>query len=156
MQQTRKTPTFNMKAVVRETGIRPDTLRAWERRYDLPAPERTEGGHRIYSQRDVDTLKWLMARQEEGLSISHAVELFKRLEAEGQDPLLASGYGLPGDAVEAQVTLVGGGSIQEMREALSENPIQKNSWIFPCVLLKNSKLAWCLHIVSLTSDFQAF
>ncbi|MGD8857690.1 MAG: MerR family transcriptional regulator, partial [Chloroflexota bacterium] len=77
MQQTRQTPTFNMKAVVQETGIRPDTLRAWERRYDLPTPERTEGGHRIYSQRDVDTLKWLMVRQEEGLSISHAVELFK-------------------------------------------------------------------------------
>jgi DNA-binding transcriptional MerR regulator len=117
MQQTRQTPTFNMKAVVRETGIRPDTLRAWERRYDLPAPQRTEGGHRIYSQRDVDTLKWLMARQEEGLSISHAVELFKRLEAEGQDPLVASGYGRPADAGDTQAILAAGDSIQEMREA---------------------------------------
>jgi DNA-binding transcriptional MerR regulator len=117
MQQTRQTPTFNMKAVVQETGIRPDTLRAWERRYDLPTPERTEGGHRIYSQRDVDTLKWLMVRQEEGLSISHAVELFKRLEAEGQDPLLASGYGRPGEAGETQAILGSGDSIEEMREA---------------------------------------
>lgn len=117
MQQTRQTPTFNMKAVVRETGIRPDTLRAWERRYDLPNPERTEGGHRIYSLRDVDTLKWLMARQEEGLSISHAVELFKRLEDEGQDPLVASAYGMPGDGGEAQVILGDGDSIQDMREA---------------------------------------
>ncbi len=117
MQQTRQTPTFNMKAVVQETGIRPDTLRAWERRYDLPNPERTAGGHRIYSQRDVDTLKWLMARQEEGLSISHAVELFKRLETEGQDPLLASGYALPGEASDAQAIIASGDSIQELRDA---------------------------------------
>jgi methanogenic corrinoid protein MtbC1 len=114
MQQSRKTPTFNMKAVVRETGIRPDTLRAWERRYELPNPERTEGGHRIYSQRDVDTLKWLMARQEEGLSISHAVELFKRLEAEGQDPLLATGYGPSAESQEIQVTGLHGNTISDL------------------------------------------
>ena len=117
MQQTRETPTFNMKAVVRATGIRPDTLRAWERRYDLPNPERTEGGHRIYSRRDVDTLKWLMARQEEGLSISHAVELFKRLESEGQDPIVASGLGRPDEASEVGAAISGGGTIQELREA---------------------------------------
>ncbi|MGD2079173.1 MAG: MerR family transcriptional regulator [Chloroflexota bacterium] len=117
MQQTRKTPTFNMKAVVQETGIRPDTLRAWERRYSLPNPDRTTGGHRIYSQRDVDTLKWLMARQEEGLSISHAVDLFNRLEEEGQDPLLASAYGSPVDSAD-QLTRIGAGdSINEMRDA---------------------------------------
>lgn len=117
MQQTRKTPTFNMKAVVRETGIRPDTLRAWERRYELPNPDRTAGGHRIYSQRDVDILRWLLARQDEGLSISHAVELFKRLEEEGQDPILTSRLGRPGAAGEAQPALSGGDTIQEMRDA---------------------------------------
>ena len=117
MQQTRKTPTFNMKAVVRETGIRPDTLRAWERRYDLPNPKRTVGGHRIYSQRDVDILKWLMVRQEEGLSISHAVELFKRLEEEGQDPILSSRFGRLGEVGDAQPAISGGDTIQEMRDA---------------------------------------
>ena len=116
MQQTRKTPTFNMKAVVRETGIRPDTLRAWERRYDLPNPERTEGGHRIYSQRDVDILEWLMARQEEGLSISHAVELFKRLESEGQDPIAAGGLARPDESSEVRAA-ISGGTIREMRQA---------------------------------------
>ena len=88
MQQTRMTPTFNMKAVVRETNLKPDTLRAWERRYGLPNPRRSAGGHRLYSQRDIDTLKWLISRQDEGISISHAVELWHRLESQGQDPLL--------------------------------------------------------------------
>lgn len=79
--------TFNLKAVVQETGLKPDTLRAWERRYGLPQPERTEGGHRLYSQRDIDTLKWLVTRQSEGMSISRAVELWAQLEAQGEDPL---------------------------------------------------------------------
>jgi DNA-binding transcriptional MerR regulator len=77
---------LNMKAVARETGLKPDTLRAWERRYGLPQPIRTAGGHRLYSQRDVEILKWLITRQEEGLSISRAVELWKQLRADGEDP----------------------------------------------------------------------
>lgn len=86
------TPTYNLKVVVQETGIKPDTLRAWERRYGLPNPERTSGGHRLYSQYDIETIKWLMARQEEGLSISRAVKLWFTLEEEGRDPLQAMAY----------------------------------------------------------------
>ena len=85
-----KTPTYNLKAVVRETGLKPDTLRAWERRYGVPAPQRTDSGHRLYSQHDIDTLKWLLDRQNEGMSISRAIELWNRLESEGADPLLAT------------------------------------------------------------------
>ena len=85
-----KTPTYNLKAVVRDTGLKPDTLRAWERRYGMPAPERTDSGHRLYSQHDIDTLKWLLVRQNEGMSISRAVELWHRLESDGLDPLDAN------------------------------------------------------------------
>ena len=85
-----KTPTYNLKAVVRETGLKPDTLRAWERRYGVPAPQRTDSGHRLYSQHDIDTLKWLLVRQNEGMSISRAVELWHRLETDGLDPLTAA------------------------------------------------------------------
>ena len=85
-----KTPTYNLKAVVRETGLKPDTLRAWERRYGVPAPQRTDSGHRLYSQHDIDTLKWLLVRQNEGMSISRAVELWHRLEVDGLDPLTAT------------------------------------------------------------------
>jgi DNA-binding transcriptional MerR regulator len=81
--------TFNMKAVVRETGLKPDTLRAWERRYGLPQPQRSTGGHRLYTERDIETVKWLIIRQEEGLSISRAVDLWKQLESGGQNPLEA-------------------------------------------------------------------
>lgn len=85
-------PTYNLKVVVNETGIKPDTLRAWERRYGLPSPGRTDGGHRLYSDKDIATIKWLMARQDEGLSISRAVKLWRSLIAEGKSPLLAPEY----------------------------------------------------------------
>jgi MerR family transcriptional regulator, light-induced transcriptional regulator len=72
-------PVYNLKAVVRETALKPSTIRAWERRYGLPQPKRTTGGHRQYSQRDIDTLNWLVARQNEGMSISHAAQLWRSL-----------------------------------------------------------------------------
>lgn len=81
------TPTFNLKVVLKETGLAADTLRAWERRYGLPLPNRTAGGHRLYSQRDIETIKWLIKRQSEGLSISRAVDLWNEQTASGSDPL---------------------------------------------------------------------
>ncbi len=83
-----QTPTYNLKAVLQETGLGADTLRAWERRYGLPKPQRTAGGHRLYSQRDIYVIKWLLARQMEGLSISRAVERWNELAASGEDPLV--------------------------------------------------------------------
>jgi len=85
-------PTFNLKVVLKQTGLKADTLRAWERRYGLPKPVRSAGRHRLYSQRDIDTIKWLQARQSEGLSISNAVELWQSLENEGSDPILMGVY----------------------------------------------------------------
>lgn len=87
INQMSKNLTFNLKAVVKETGVKHDALRAWEKRYGLPNPQRTEGGHRLYSQRDIDILKWLVGRQDEGLSISRAVNLWRQFEADGLDPL---------------------------------------------------------------------
>jgi DNA-binding transcriptional MerR regulator len=89
------TPSFNLNVVVRETGIKPDTLRAWERRYGLPNPARTDGGHRLYSERDIAIIHWLIEQQNEGLRIKHAIDLWKGIEKTGQDPLLAKPTGQP-------------------------------------------------------------
>jgi DNA-binding transcriptional MerR regulator len=84
------TPTFNLKAVILETGLTPATLRAWERRYDFLRPQRSAGGHRLYSQDEIDMLRWLVARQAEGLSISHAVELWHAHATATEQPSEAS------------------------------------------------------------------
>jgi len=72
-----KTPTYNLKAVVQETGLTPATIHAWERRYSLFKPSRSPGGHRLFSEDEINLLKWLVARKNEGLSISQAVELWR-------------------------------------------------------------------------------
>lgn len=54
------------------------TIRAWENRYGAVNPLRTESGYRMYSQEDVDDLRWLKEQVEnEGSSISQAVRQLK-------------------------------------------------------------------------------
>jgi methanogenic corrinoid protein MtbC1 len=70
-------PVFNTKAVARETGVPADTFRAWERRYGVPHPQRTDGGHRLYSDQDIAIIRWLRDRTAEGMNISQAVQLLR-------------------------------------------------------------------------------
>ncbi len=71
------TPIYTIKTVVHETGIAPATLRAWERRYGCLAPGRSEGGYRLYSERDIALLRWLKQQVDAGVSISRAVALLE-------------------------------------------------------------------------------
>jgi MerR family transcriptional regulator, light-induced transcriptional regulator len=66
---------FPIRVVSRLTGINPVTIRAWERRYRLVRPERTPGGHRLYSRADVETLRAASRLVEQGVSISRASRL---------------------------------------------------------------------------------
>ncbi len=75
LTQFSSTPLYNTKAVAQETGVPADTFRAWERRYGVPRPQRTEGGHRLYSERDIAIIRWLRDRTAEGLTISQAIAL---------------------------------------------------------------------------------
>jgi MerR family transcriptional regulator, light-induced transcriptional regulator len=63
---------YPIRVVARLTGINPVTIRAWERRYALVSPERTPGGHRLYSRADVELLRAASRLVEQGVSISRA------------------------------------------------------------------------------------
>lgn len=67
---------YTMGEIQRATGLPAATIRAWERRYGAPRPMRSEGRHRLYSERDLSQVRWLMARQAEGMSIGRAVALW--------------------------------------------------------------------------------
>lgn len=90
------TPLYNIKAVVQTTGISPSTLRAWERRYNVALPQRSDSGYRLYSERDVAVIRWLKAQVDVGMSISQAVAWFDTLVAEAgameQTVLPAAGH----------------------------------------------------------------
>lgn len=76
------TPLYNIKAVVQATGISPSTLRAWERRYRVARPQRSESGYRLYSERDITVIRWLRAQVDAGMSISQAVAWFQKIVEE--------------------------------------------------------------------------
>lgn len=51
-------------------SVSPNTLRAWERRFNYPRPQRTKGQHRVYVHAEVVALRDAL---QSGLSISSAV-----------------------------------------------------------------------------------
>lgn len=62
----------------RRTGMAEATLRAWERRYGLPRPLRTIGGHRLYSDQDVIDIRRAKRMIDEGWSVHAAVSKVAR------------------------------------------------------------------------------
>jgi DNA-binding transcriptional MerR regulator len=48
---------FKMATIAERTGFSPALLRAWERRHGLLVPDRTLGGHRLYTEDDLAVLR---------------------------------------------------------------------------------------------------
>ncbi len=53
----RSKPEHSIAVVERRTGISQHLLRAWERRYAVVTPARTEAGQRLYSDQDIERLR---------------------------------------------------------------------------------------------------
>lgn len=69
---------FPIREVSRLTGVNPVTLRAWERRYGLIQPVRTESGHRLYSRTDIDTVHRILDWIGRGLAVSKVGKVLAR------------------------------------------------------------------------------
>ncbi|HEY6585312.1 MAG TPA: B12-binding domain-containing protein [Gaiellaceae bacterium] len=59
----------------RRTGVAPELLRAWERRYGLLRPERSEGGFRLYSGADERRVGLMRQHLRRGLAAAEAARL---------------------------------------------------------------------------------
>ena len=59
----------------RRLGVSPELLRAWERRYDLLSPTRTEGGFRLYSEEDAQRVGRMLEHLAAGVSAAEAARL---------------------------------------------------------------------------------
>ncbi len=95
IEQLNTEPVYNIKAVVQQTGVPADTVRAWERRYGLPMPQRTETKRRLYSEYDIATIRWLRERTSAGLTISQAVRQFQSLDPTALQGALPNTYAEP-------------------------------------------------------------
>mgnify|MGYP006286869449 CR=1 FL=1 len=76
---SREEPIYNIGVVERMTDIPAATLRVWERRYGFPDTARTEGGHRLYSEADVEQLKWVKRKVDAGMQTRQAVRALQSL-----------------------------------------------------------------------------
>lgn len=81
----------------RRVGVSPELLRAWERRYGLLEPIRSEGGFRLYTAQDAERVTRMRRGLDEGLSAAEAARgaLARARPAEGllddaQDRLLSA------------------------------------------------------------------
>lgn len=75
-----------IRVVSERTGLSPDVLRAWERRYGVVLPGRSEAGQRLYSDADIDRLALLVKATQAGRSVGQtaalSVEALRQLVAE--------------------------------------------------------------------------
>lgn len=83
--------TYSIGAVARMVRVRPATLRTWEDRYAIVQPVRSAGGHRLYSRRDIERLRFVADRVREGISPGDAHRLLS--ETAGNLPLPAGDAG---------------------------------------------------------------
>lgn len=90
---------YKIKTIASLTGFNPTLLRAWERRYGLLVPTRTETGHRLYTPDDLRVLRRVRTLLDQGRSIGEIV-------AQGRSRLLSPGGGpaTPGPSQQAAPT----------------------------------------------------
>ena len=87
---------FPIREVSRLTGVNPVTLRAWERRYGLIQPTRTESGHRLYSMTEIERVRSIVDWIDRGVAVSKVGKILARTE-----PLKALAHIIPDDLVQA-------------------------------------------------------
>lgn len=75
----------------RRTGVSPDTLRAWERRYGVLRPQRTAGGFRLYTRADEARIREMQALLAEGLAPAEAAR--RAVESSERGPRVAAAPG---------------------------------------------------------------
>jgi len=60
---------YPIREFARLTGVNPVTLRAWERRYGILQPQRTDKGHRFYNDDDIQQVRLILYWLEQGYPI---------------------------------------------------------------------------------------
>src|SRR5918998_5346204 len=97
-------PQLRIGELSRRVDVPPTLLRAWERRYSLLKPTRSEGNFRLYSLDDVARVWAMKAHLERGHAAAEAAQL--ALAERSSDP------------ATALATAEAAPAVQELREAL--------------------------------------
>jgi DNA-binding transcriptional MerR regulator len=77
---------YSIGAVAKMLGVPAQTLRSWEDRYGQVVPDRSTGGQRIYSRRQVDQLRFIIEELDRGLQPADAHRLLEERERYPMSP----------------------------------------------------------------------
>lgn len=77
---------YSIGVASRLSGVPAETIRIWERRYGLPNPGRSTGGHRLYSEPDVELLRAVKHLVDQGVRVGGLAKM-------GRDQILESAFG---------------------------------------------------------------
>lgn len=142
---------FPIRELSLKTGVNSVTLRAWERRYGLLKPKRTNKGHRLYDQGDVQRVEGILRWIEQGVAVSKVRALLDQgvmFDAvapsnewlEWQAALVKAAADFHGDKIE-----------QLYQQIFSQYPadIAVRDWLLPSFeqLGKGAALAFCESII---------
>ena len=81
---------FTIGAVAARTGVSEATLRAWERRFGFPRPDRLDRGHRRYGDAEVDRILRVVTERARGRSLAAAIASVEE-PALGDQPSIFAG-----------------------------------------------------------------
>lgn len=76
--------TFPIRILSEKTGVPTATIRAWERRYEILPAQRTDSGHRQYTEEDAVYVNHLVACMDQGMTISKAIREVDNQLQQGQ------------------------------------------------------------------------
>lgn len=82
-------PVYSIGAAAKIVDVPTGTLRAWEERYGVIKPKRSEGGQRLYSRNQMEQLKFIKAQMDAGASAADAHRLLAKELAAGRAPAAA-------------------------------------------------------------------
>jgi len=81
---------YGIAEVAERTGVAEGTLRAWEQRHGFPLPARLPGGHRRYSERDLELVRRVVLERASGATLAAAIERAEREAAIPESSIFAS------------------------------------------------------------------
>lgn len=94
---------YRIQTVAEMTGVPAATLRAWERRYGIPSPERSSSSYRLFSDHDVASIRKLKELCDEGMAPAEAAKMVMRIEEASNTPVEGDPYARAAEKIIAAV-----------------------------------------------------
>jgi DNA-binding transcriptional MerR regulator len=92
--------------------INPVTLRAWQRRYGLLKPQRTDGGHRLFNDADIDRIREIKSWIDNGVQVGKVKSLLSQDDPDTQH--------IWREQQETLLRLLQAGNLQRLRAWIKE------------------------------------